>query len=91
MDITLKHIAKTPDKLGGTPAFAGTRISLYLLVEYLRDGCNVQDFVDQYDIDPPTFDGFLKEPGLFVADASDRPDSDAWSMSACKVGLITTL
>jgi len=78
----LKHVEKTPDKLGGTPVFAGTRIPVYLLIEYLREGYSVQDFVDQYDIDPETVDGFLDELGHFVAGEYDSPDSDAESVPA---------
>jgi len=33
MDTMLKYIEKIPDKLGGTPVFASTRIPVYLLIE----------------------------------------------------------
>jgi len=42
----------------------------------------VQDFVDQYDIDPATVDGFLDELGHFVAGEYNSPDSDAGAMPA---------
>jgi len=76
----LKHVEKTPEKLGGTPVFAGTRIPVYLLIDYLREGYSVQEFVDQYDIDPETIDGFLDELGHFVAGDSDTLDADAEKM-----------
>jgi uncharacterized protein (DUF433 family) len=78
----LKHVEKTPEKLGGTPVFAGTRIPVYLLIDYLREGYSVQEFVDQYDIDPETIDGFLDELGHFVAGDSDTSDADAEKMPA---------
>lgn len=42
----------------------------------------MQDFVDQYDIDPATVDGFLDELGHFVAGEYNSPDSDAGAMPA---------
>jgi uncharacterized protein (DUF433 family) len=45
-------IEVSPDKLGGTPVFRGTRIPISYLAEYLNDGYTVGDFIDVYDIDP---------------------------------------
>jgi len=78
----LKYVEKTPEKLGGTPVFVGTRIPVYLLVEYLREGYRVQDFVDQYEIDPETVDGFLNELGHFIAGEGDNPNSDKETIPA---------
>lgn len=78
----MKHVEKTPEKLGGTPVFAGTRIPVYLLIEYLREGYSVQEFVDQYDIDPETVDGFLDELGHFVAGGANNPSAEGEKVSA---------
>ena len=55
----LKYIEKSPDKLGGTPVFAGTRIPVYIFLDYLREGYTVDDFLSQYDVDPDLIYGFL--------------------------------
>jgi uncharacterized protein (DUF433 family) len=39
-------------KRGGEPVFRGTRIPISYLAQYLNHGCSVEDFVEQYDIDP---------------------------------------
>jgi len=57
----LDYIEKSSDKLGGTPVFEGTRIPVYLLFEYLQEGHTIEDFIDQYDIDPDLVYGFVGE------------------------------
>jgi uncharacterized protein (DUF433 family) len=54
------YIEVNPRKLGGTPVFRGTRIPVHVLFDYLEDGYTVQDFLDQYDIDPGLVHGFMK-------------------------------
>jgi len=39
-------------KRGGTPVFRGTRIPISYLSQYLNHGYTVEDFIEQYDIDP---------------------------------------
>jgi uncharacterized protein (DUF433 family) len=34
--------------LGGTPCFAGTRVPVKSLFDYLEDGCNVDEFLIQF-------------------------------------------
>lgn len=55
----MDHIEKSPSKLGGTPVFAGTRIPVYVLFDYLRDGHTVDDFLEQYDVDADLIYGFM--------------------------------
>ena len=55
----LDFVEKSPDKLGGTPVFQGTRIPVYLLFDYLRDGYTIENFLRQYDIEPTLVYGFL--------------------------------
>jgi uncharacterized protein (DUF433 family) len=45
-------IEVTPGKHGGDPVFRGTRIPISFLAQYLEHGYTVEDFVEQYDIDP---------------------------------------
>ncbi len=39
-------------KHGGEPVFRGTRIPISYLSQYLNHGYTVEDFIEQYDIDP---------------------------------------
>jgi uncharacterized protein (DUF433 family) len=39
-------------KRGGEPVFRGTRIPISYLSQYLTHGHTVEDFIEQYDIDP---------------------------------------
>ena len=55
----LDFVEKSTDKLGGTPVFQGTRIPVYVLFDYLRDGYTIEDFLEQYDIDSALVYGFL--------------------------------
>lgn len=41
-------IVTDPAILGGKPIIAGTRISVQLVLEKLRDGWNVDDLLDDY-------------------------------------------
>ena len=37
-----------PDILGGTPVFAGTRVPVQILIEYLEGGDRLDDFLDDF-------------------------------------------
>ena len=39
-------------KRGGDPVFRGTRIPISYLSQYLNHGYTVEDFIEQYDINP---------------------------------------
>ena len=45
-------IEVNPKKLGGKPVFRDTRIPISYLAQYLNEGRTVQDFIDDFDIDP---------------------------------------
>jgi uncharacterized protein (DUF433 family) len=38
-------VTSSPDVLGGTPVFAGTRVPVHTLVEYLAAGDTIDDFL----------------------------------------------
>ena len=46
MDNTV--INRNPNILGGTPVFAGTRVPIRILMEYLETGDSLDDFLYQY-------------------------------------------
>lgn len=41
-------ITTSPDRLGGTPVFAGTRVPVQTLIEYLEAGDSLDVFLDQF-------------------------------------------
>ncbi|MBB4060800.1 uncharacterized protein (DUF433 family) [Salinibacter ruber] len=53
-------IEVTPEKLGGTPVFRGTRIPVRVLFDYLEESYTVDAFLEQYEIDPNLVHGFIE-------------------------------
>jgi uncharacterized protein (DUF433 family) len=41
-------IHSDPEIMGGTPVFAGTRVPLQNLIDYLEEGESVEDFIDAF-------------------------------------------
>jgi uncharacterized protein (DUF433 family) len=41
-------ITSDPDRLGGTPVFAGTRTPVQSLIDYLEGGDSLDEFLDQF-------------------------------------------
>ena len=41
-------IISTPDVLGGTPVFRGTRVPVQTLIEYLEGGQTIDEFLDGF-------------------------------------------
>lgn len=41
-------ITSTPDILGGTPVFRGTRVPVQTLIEYLEGGQTIDDFLEGF-------------------------------------------
>jgi uncharacterized protein (DUF433 family) len=63
------YIEVNPRKLGGTPVFRETRIPVYVLFDYLEEGYTVEEFLDEYDVDPELVHRFLRAlRGTFVTE-----------------------
>lgn len=43
-----KIIASAPDVMGGTPCFAGTRVPVQTLLDYLEAGDSIDDFLEGF-------------------------------------------
>ena len=43
-----KIVQSSPDILGGTPVFAGTRVPVQTLIDYLEGGENIDDFLEGF-------------------------------------------
>ena len=41
-------ITSTPEILGGTPVFSGTRVPVQTLIEYLKGGQSIDEFLDGF-------------------------------------------
>ena len=41
-------ITSSPDVMGGTPVFAGTRVPAQTLLDYLKAGESIDDFLDGF-------------------------------------------
>jgi uncharacterized protein (DUF433 family) len=41
-------IERSPDVLGGTPVFAGTRVPVRTLIDYLEAGDSLKDFLEDF-------------------------------------------
>jgi uncharacterized protein (DUF433 family) len=41
-------ITSTPDVMGGTPVFAGTRVPVQTLLDYLKAGESIGDFLEGF-------------------------------------------
>jgi uncharacterized protein (DUF433 family) len=41
-------ITTSPDRLSGTPVFAGTRVPVQTLIEYLEAGDSLEAFLDDF-------------------------------------------
>ena len=41
-------IQRSPDVLGGTPVFKGTRVPVQTLIDYLEAGDRLEDFLDDF-------------------------------------------
>ena len=48
MSVTEPLITTSPDRLGGTPVFAGTRVPVQTLVDYLEAGDSLDDFLADF-------------------------------------------
>lgn len=41
-------VTSSPEVMGGTPVFAGTRVPVQTLIEYLEAGDSIVDFLDGF-------------------------------------------
>ena len=41
-------ISKSPEIMGGTPVFSGTRVPVQTLIDYLKAGESIDDFLDGF-------------------------------------------
>ena len=66
-------IQRDPEVLGGTPVFAGTRVPVQTLIEYLKGGDSLEDFLNGF----PSVSRAQAEAFLEVAFESAVKETDA--------------
>ena len=60
-------VKKSPDVMGGTPVFAGTRVPAQTLLDYLKAGDTVEDFLEGYPtVTREQVVAFLEEAGAIL-------------------------
>ncbi|HVC11118.1 MAG TPA: DUF433 domain-containing protein [Burkholderiales bacterium] len=70
--MTQPIITSSPDIMGGTPVFAGTRVPVQTLLDYLENGESIDDFLEGFPtVRREQIIGFLEEAkARMVASAS---------------------
>ncbi len=48
MSINFSIISKSPEIMGGSPVFVGTRVPIQTFFEYLKAGDSIDDFLDGF-------------------------------------------
>jgi uncharacterized protein (DUF433 family) len=57
-------ISKSPEVMGGTPVFSGTRVPVQTLLDYLTAGESIDDFLDGFPtVSKEQVISFLEEAG----------------------------
>ena len=46
--LTTKAINKSPDVMGGTPVFNGTRVPVQTFIDYIEGGDNLDSFLEDF-------------------------------------------
>jgi len=64
-------ISSSPDIMGGTPVFAGTRVPVQTLIEYLKAGESIDEFLRGFPtVKKESVIDFLERAEKLVADQS---------------------
>ena len=57
----------SPDVMSGTPVFPGTRVPVQALLDYLKDGETIEDFLEGFPtVTRAQLVAFLEETGNFL-------------------------
>ena len=55
-------VTSSPDVMGGTPVFAGTRVPVETLLDYIEGGESIEDFLEGFpSVDREQVIAFLEE------------------------------
>lgn len=67
-------LSQSPDVMGGTPVFAGTRVPVQTLLDYIEAGDTIHDFLEGFpSVQREQVIGFLEEAKeRLIAQAADQ-------------------
>ena len=64
-----------PGRMSGTPCFRGTRVPVQQLFDWLADGVELDQFLDDFRVDPRAAEAVLREGCSAVCTAAaENPD-----------------
>ena len=64
-----------PGRMSGTPCFRGTRVPVQQLFDWLADGVELDQFLDDFQVDPRAAEAVLREGCSAVCTAAaENPD-----------------
>ena len=64
-----------PGRMSGTPCFRGTRVPVQQLFDWLADGVDLDQFLEDFEVDPRAAEAVLREGGSAVCTAArENPD-----------------
>ena len=83
-----KIICSTSTIMGGTPVFAGTRVPVQTLIDYLEGGESIDDFLDGFPtVTREQVAALLKETGKRILNESHDKGRAAFSIGTESDGL----
>jgi uncharacterized protein (DUF433 family) len=48
MGMELRAVVSDPERMNGVPCFLGTRVPFKTLIDYLEDGCSIDEFLEDF-------------------------------------------
>ena len=64
-----------PGRMSGTPCFRGTRVPIQQLFDWLADGVELDQFLEDFEVDPRAADAVLRE-GCSAVGTAARTNAD---------------
>jgi uncharacterized protein (DUF433 family) len=73
-----KIISSSPDVMGGTPVFAGTRVPVQTLLDYIEGGESIDSFLDGFPtVTKQQILAFLREVKELISEVVDESETAA--------------
>lgn len=73
-----KIISSSPDVMGGTPVFAGTRVPVQTLLDYIEGGESIDSFLDGFPtVTKEQIFAFLREVKALIRELVEESETAA--------------
>jgi len=80
-------VSRSPDIMGGTPVFAGTRAPIQTLLDYLEAGDGIDEFLEGFPtVKRDQVIAFLEQAKARMAATASRGHSSTSAWTACSRG-----